>query len=56
MPGIHADEKVPRVVLRLLREYESAWFSLHKYGRIVDNRECPLVRGEDSMMISKAQE
>jgi len=55
MSGICADEKIFTVVLRLLREYESAWFSLHKYGQIVDNRECPLVRGEDPMIL-KAQE
>jgi len=56
VPEICVDEKIFRVVLRLLREYESAWFSLHKYEQIVDNRECPLARGEDPMMILKAQE
>lgn len=54
MPGVRG-EKVPRVVLRLLQEYESARFSLHNHRRIVDNRECFLVRGED-LIISRAQE
>lgn len=46
MPGARG-EKISGVVSRLLREYESPRFSLHKYGWRVDNREYSLARGEN---------
>lgn len=52
MPGVRG-EKVPGVALRLLREHESPRFSLHKYGRRVDDRGCSLARGENSLVISR---